>query len=89
MGCFVTCLLGNKHSTHQRRQPRQPRQPRHSLSSELIEFAAFIKLRRTRPEMTRGYRIPVNNGKGVVLFFAPVSGLSYSYCAGYTRNILC
>eukprot|EP00622_Pseudochattonella_farcimen_P004385 FR739765.1.p1 GENE.FR739765.1~~FR739765.1.p1 ORF type:complete len:265 (+),score=10.58 FR739765.1:101-796(+) len=41
--------------------------------AELIEFAAFIKLRRAAREIHRPYRIPVNDRWGVTLFFAPAA----------------
>ena len=43
------------------------------LPTQLIEFAAFIKLRRAAREIHRPYRIPVNDRWGVTLFFAPAA----------------
>lgn len=41
--------------------------------AELLEIAAFIKLRRDRPDMPRPWKVPVETLSGIVMLFGPAA----------------
>ena len=48
----------------------------HSHTHTLQEYAAFIKLRWSKPELSRPYKVPLSN-IGCVLFLVPTFALSF------------